>query len=53
MKSICSPATAFCLLPTAYCVSGEFDSAGLSPRSTTYDRMSLPTGKERSSNFKN
>ena len=45
--------SADCLLLTAYCIWGEFESAGLLPRSAVYDMMSLPTGKERSSNFKN
>jgi hypothetical protein len=62
MKSICFPPTAFCLLPTAYCPLltaycllhlREFELAGLLPRSAAYDMMSPPTGKERSSNFKN
>jgi len=47
MKSICFPATALCLL------HWELESAGLSPRSAACDMMSPPTGKERSSNFKN
>ena len=45
--------SAGCLLLTAYCIWREFESGGLLPRSAVYDMMSPPTGKERSSNFKN
>jgi hypothetical protein len=51
-KSICFLLSAFCLLPTAYCVCGEFELAGLLARTADYDKMSQPTGKERTSNFK-
>jgi hypothetical protein len=47
------PPTAFCLLPTAYCIWGEFELAGLLARTAVYDKMSPPTGKEKTSNFKN
>ena len=40
-------------LHTAYCVCGEFELAGLLARTADYDKMSPPTGKEETSNFKN
>jgi hypothetical protein len=46
MKSICFP-------PSAYCIRGEIELEGPLARSAVYDKMSPPTGKERTSNFKN
>ena len=45
--------SACCLLPTAFCVRGEFELGGPLPRDAVYDKMSSPTGKEKTSNFKN
>ena len=53
MKSICFPPSAFCLLPTAYCNWWGFWLAGVLARTAVYDNMSPPTGKEKTSNFKN
>ena len=39
---------AFCFLPTG----GEFELAGLLTLTAVYDKMSPPTGKEGTSNFK-
>jgi hypothetical protein len=39
--------------PAAYGVSKELELAGLSARAADYDKMSPPTGKEKTSNFKN
>jgi hypothetical protein len=49
MESICFLPTAYCLLPTA------FEGGGMErafARMTTLDKMSPPTGKEKTSNFK-
>ena len=52
IKSICFPPSAFCLLPTAYCVRGEFELAGLLARTAVNDKMSPPTGKEKTCTLK-
>ena len=46
MKSIYFPPSAYCLLPTAYCIRGEFELAGLLARTAVYDKMSPPTEKK-------
>jgi len=56
MESICFPPTGFCFLPTAYCLlPTAFEGGGMErafARMTTLDKMSPPTGKEKTSNFK-
>ena len=54
MKSICFPPSAFCLLPTAHCLlhSRGVELAGLLAGTAVYDKMSWPTGKDKTSNFK-
>ena len=56
MESIFFPPTGFCFLPTAYCLlPTAFEGGGMErafARMTTLDKMSPPTGKEKTSNFK-
>ena len=52
MKSTCFPLFAYCSLPTAYCIGREFGLAALLARTAVYDKMSPPTGKEKTSDFK-
>ena len=53
MKSICSPPTAFCLLPTACCLYlGQAGWRRLLAGMAALDKMSPLRGKEETSNFK-
>ncbi|MGA2475934.1 MAG: hypothetical protein ABSF73_04880 [Terriglobia bacterium] len=47
MKSISFPPTAFSFLPTAYCIRGEFELAGLLARTGVYDKVSYWLGKKK------
>ena len=54
MKSICFPPSAFCPLPAAYCLRGEFELAGIWASTADYDKMSPLAWERRNlSNFKN